>query len=88
MRLLVVLAVMLDWFFRRVLSWGLSITMEAAFCVETLKDALSEHGKQEIFNIEHRALNWHLGPSFCMHPANVGICWSSYPLRFRLHSLS
>ena len=31
----VYLAVVLDWFSRRVLSWRLSITMEAAFCVET-----------------------------------------------------
>src|ERR1700730_10601094 len=32
----VYLAVVLDWATRRVLSWRLSITMEAAFCVETL----------------------------------------------------
>jgi putative transposase len=31
----VYLAVVLDWATRRVLSWRLSITMEAAFCVET-----------------------------------------------------
>ena len=37
----VYLAVVLDWFSRRVLSWRLSITMEAAFCVETLEDALA-----------------------------------------------
>src|SRR5262249_22199112 len=35
----VYLAVVLDWFSRRVLSWRLSITMDAAFCVETLEDA-------------------------------------------------
>src|SRR5450755_1409669 len=35
----VYLAVVLDWATRRVLSWRLSITMEAAFCVETLEDA-------------------------------------------------
>ena len=28
---------------RRLLSWRLSITMEAAFCVETLEDALARH---------------------------------------------
>jgi putative transposase len=33
----VYLAVVLDWFSRRVLSWRVSITMEAAFCVETLE---------------------------------------------------
>src|ERR1035438_8690102 len=48
----VYLAVVLDWATRRVLSWRLSITMEAAFCVETLKDALARHGKPEIFNTD------------------------------------
>ena len=48
----VYLAAVLDWFSRRVLSWKLSITMEAAFCVETLEDALARHGKPEIFNTD------------------------------------
>jgi putative transposase len=48
----VYLAVVLDWFSRRVLSWRLSITMEEAFCVETLEDALAHHGKPEIFNTD------------------------------------
>src|SRR5258705_7273010 len=48
----VYLAVVLDWATRRVLSWRLSITMEAAFCVETLEDALARHGKPEIFNTD------------------------------------
>ena len=48
----VYLAVVLDWFSRRVLSWRLSITMEAAFCVETLKDALARHGKPDISNTD------------------------------------
>ena len=29
----------------RVLSWRVSITMEAAFCVETLEEALAKHAK-------------------------------------------
>ena len=48
----VYLAVVLDWFSRRVLSWRVSITMEAAFCVSTLEDALAKHGKPEIFNTD------------------------------------
>ena len=48
----VYLAVVLDWFSRRVLSWGVSITMEAAFCVETLEDAVARHGKPDIFNTD------------------------------------
>ena len=39
-----------DWFSRRVLSWRVSITMEAAFCVEALEDALARHSKPEVFN--------------------------------------
>ena len=49
----VYLAAVLDWFSRRVLSWRLSITMEAAFCVETLKDAMACHGKPDI--LQHRS---------------------------------
>jgi putative transposase len=48
----VYLAVVLDWFSRRVLSWRLSITMEASFCVETLEEALAKHGKPEIINTD------------------------------------
>ena len=48
----VYLAVVLDWFSRRVLSWRLSITMEAAFCIETLEEALAHHGKPDICNTD------------------------------------
>jgi putative transposase len=48
----VYLAAVLDWASRRVLSWRLSITMEAAFCVEALEEALAKHGKPEIFNTD------------------------------------
>jgi putative transposase len=48
----VYLAVVLDWASRRVLSWRLSITMEAAFCVEAVEDAMAHHGKPEIFNTD------------------------------------
>jgi putative transposase len=48
----VYLAVVLDWFSRRVLSWRVSITMEASFCIETLQEALARHGKPAIFNTD------------------------------------
>jgi putative transposase len=51
----VYLAVVLDWFSRRVLSWRLSITMEASFCVETLEEALAKHGRPEIVNTDQGA---------------------------------
>ncbi len=48
----VYLAAVVDWFSRRVLSWRLSITMEAAFCVEALEEALARHNRPEIFNTD------------------------------------
>ena len=48
----VYLAAVIDWFSRRVLAWRLSITMEAAFCVEALEEALARHGRPEIFNAD------------------------------------
>src|SRR5208337_5451522 len=48
----VYLAAVVDWFSRRVLSWRVSITMEADFCVEALEEALATHGKPEIFNTD------------------------------------
>jgi putative transposase len=36
----VYLVAIVDWFSRRVLSHRVSITMEAAFCLEALEDAL------------------------------------------------
>lgn len=48
----VYLAAVVDWFSRRVLSHRVSITMEAAFCVEAVEEALARHGKPEIFNTD------------------------------------
>ena len=48
----VYLAAVVDWFSRRVLSWRLSITLEADFCVEALEEALAGFGKPEIFNTD------------------------------------
>ena len=48
----VYLTVVLDWFSRRVLAWRMSITMEAAFCVDALEEALARYGKPEIFNTD------------------------------------
>jgi len=48
----VYLAAVLDWFSRRVLSWRVSITMEASFCIAALEEALASHGKPEIFNTD------------------------------------
>src|ERR1700686_5528010 len=48
----VYLAAVVDWFSRRVLAWRLSIPMDTSFCIEALEEALSQHGKPEIFNTD------------------------------------
>ncbi|MEW9616246.1 IS3 family transposase [Shinella sp. S4-D37] len=48
----VYLCAVVDWFSRKVLSWRLSITMEAAFCIEAVEEALARHGRPEIFNTD------------------------------------
>jgi putative transposase len=42
----------MDWCSRRVLSWRLSNTLDSAFCVEALEEALSRFGRPEIFNTD------------------------------------
>ena len=44
------LVAIIDWYSRRVLSWRISNSMEAAFCVDCLEEALRIHGKPDIFN--------------------------------------
>ena len=44
------LVAIMDWHSRRVLSWRLSNTLDASFCVEALQEALSRFGRPEIFN--------------------------------------
>ena len=44
------LVAIMDWHSRRVLSWRLSNTLDASFCVEALQEALSRFGCPEIFN--------------------------------------
>jgi len=44
------LVAIMDWYSRKVLSWRLSNSMEADFCVEALKEAIVKYGKPEIMN--------------------------------------
>jgi len=48
------LVAIIDWYSRYVLSWRLSNTLEAGFCVEALEEALKK-GKPDIFNTDHGA---------------------------------
>lgn len=47
----VYLAAVIDWYSRKVLSWRLSNTMDAGFCVDCLDQALTQ-GTPEIFNTD------------------------------------
>jgi putative transposase len=49
------LVAIIDWYARRVLSWRISNTMEAVFCVDCLEDALRQHGKPKVFNSDQGA---------------------------------
>ena len=46
------LVAIMDWATRHVLSWRLSNTMDAGFCVEALNEALARYGRPEIFNTD------------------------------------
>ena len=48
----VYLAAVVDWYTRRVLTWRLSITMTADFCLEAVDEAVSRHGAPDIFNTD------------------------------------
>jgi len=44
-----VVAIM-DWHSRKVLSWRISNSMDADFCVDALEEAIARYGRPEIFN--------------------------------------
>jgi putative transposase len=46
------LIAVIDWYARRVLGWRISNTLEAAFCVDCLAEALRAHGRPEVFNTD------------------------------------
>lgn len=49
------LVVVMDWATRHVLSWRLSNTLEASFCVEALQEALQRYDAPKIFNTDQGA---------------------------------
>jgi len=48
----VYLTAVMDWYSRCVLSWRLSTSLDAAFCVDALTEALERYGPPEIFNTD------------------------------------
>jgi putative transposase len=49
------LVAIIDWASRAVLAWRLSNTMDSAFCVEAVEEALQRYGKPRIFNTDQGA---------------------------------
>jgi len=54
------LVAIMDAYSRRILSWRLSNTADARFCVNALNEALALHGRPEIFNTDQ-------GSTFASH---------------------
>ena len=46
----VYLVAVMDWYSRYVLAWKVSVTLESAFCLEALDEAILLYGKPDIFN--------------------------------------
>ena len=46
------LVAIMDWHSLKALAWRLSNSMDTAFCVEALKEALPKHGTLEKFNTD------------------------------------
>ena len=46
------LVAIMDWHSRKILSWRLSNTMDADFCVAALEEALAKNGNPAIFNTD------------------------------------
>ncbi len=46
------LMVVMDWHSRKVLSWRISNTLDADFCVSALEEAISHYGRPGIFNTD------------------------------------
>ena len=46
------LVAIMDWYSRKVLSWRVSNSMDADFCIEALEEAIDKYGCPEIFNTD------------------------------------
>jgi len=46
------LTVIMDWYSRKVLSWRVSNSLDASFCVDALEEAICRYGTPDIFNTD------------------------------------
>ena len=49
------LVAIMDWYSRKVLSWRLSNTLDADFCIQALEAAIQDYGCPKIFNTDQGA---------------------------------
>ncbi len=66
----VYLVAVLDWASRRVLAHRVSITMEAEFCIEALREAVARYGPPEIVNTDQGSQ--FSGAEFVAEVARIG----------------
>jgi putative transposase len=77
----VFLAAVMDWASRRVLSWRVSITLDSAFCVDAVEDALARYGRPEIVNTDQGAQFTSAAFTGLLHDQGIAIsmdgqgCW-------------
>ena len=77
----VYLAAVMDWATRRVLSWRVSNTLTADFCVEAVEEAIARYGKPEIFNTDQGTQFTSDAFTGMLHGHNIAIsmdgrgCW-------------
>jgi len=45
----------MDWYSRKVLSWRLSNSLDTAFCIGALQEAMTQYGTPAIFNTDQGA---------------------------------
>lgn len=67
------LVAIMDWHSRRVLSWRLSNTLDASFCVEALEEALRRYGAPEIMNTDQGSQFTSEGFTSLLHARGVKI---------------
>ena len=63
----------IDWYTRKVLSWRLSNTLEADFCVEALNEAIAKYGAPDIMNTDQGSQYTSFAWTDCLKQANVKI---------------
>lgn len=65
------LVAIMDWYSRRVLSWRISNSMEAVFCIDCLEEAFRIHGVPEIFNSDQGSQFTSLAFTGVLKQANI-----------------